>query len=263
METQKTRWAVVTGASGGMGADFARELAGLGYALILTARRRKELEAVAGEIRAMRQDARIEIIPGDIGQAETRRLILAKTRDLAVEVLVNNAGFGAYGPFDAIPDGEEEAMLSLDIVALVQLTKAFASRMKAGGRGYILETASIGAFQPCPLYASYGAAKSFVLNYGLAVREELRGSGVSLTVLCPGVTRTGFFDAAKQAKLSRFQKSSMQESVTVVRGALKSLFGRKPIHVPGLMNRMNAFMTRFVSRPLAASVARGLMGTGG
>jgi len=256
----KDRWAIVTGASGGMGADFARQLALRGYGLVLAARRRENMEALAAEIRKASPDARIDIIACDLGQKKAREGILDETKGLNAEVLVNNAGFGAYGPFDTIPDGDEEALISVDISALAHLTKAFASRMRKSGKGYILETASIGAFQPCPLYSIYGAAKSFVLNYGLAVREELRGSGVSVTVLCPGVTRTGFFDAAKQGKLSKYQESGMQDSPSVVRGALGALFKGKALYVPGAMNRVNAFATRFISRPLAARIAKNLMG---
>jgi hypothetical protein len=255
-------WALVTGASGGMGADLARELAGRGYGVVLAARRVAEMEALAEEIRGKAPDARLKIVPCDLGRPESIEGLLSATAGLDVELLANNAGFGAYGPFDAISDDKEGLMLAVDIAALVRLTKAFAARMKARGRGFILQTASIAAFQPCPLYGSYGAAKSFVLNYGLAVREELRGSGVSLTVLCPGVTRTGFFDAASQASLSRYQRSSMQESMAVVRGALKALFRGKAVYVPGFANRMNAFATRFVPRTLAARIARGLMESG-
>jgi uncharacterized protein len=255
----KLRWALITGASGGMGADFARQLAGRGYGLVLTARRRKEMQDLAQEIRASCADARIEIIPGDLSQKAFREELIRATKDLDVEILVNNAGFGTYGAFDQIPDDNEEAMLGLLVIALAHLTKAFAARMKSRGRGYILETASIGAFQPCPLYASYSAAKAFVLSYGLAVRQELEGSGVNLTVLCPGATRTGFFEAAKQGKLTSFQKSGMQDSPSVVRGAINALFRGRALYVPGLMNRVNAFSTRLISRPFAARVAQGFM----
>jgi short-subunit dehydrogenase len=259
MDEAPKKWTLITGASSGMGADFARQLAAKGYSLALTARRREAMEALAKEIRSARPDTGIEIIDGDLASKDCVARILEATKPLDIEILVNNAGFGAYGPFESIPEEAEETMIAVDVLALMRLTKAFALRMKARGRGFILETASIGAFQPCPLYGSYGAAKAFVLNYGLAVRQELKGSGVGLTVLCPGVTRTGFFDAAKQKNLSKFQESSMADSATVVRGAVKALFGGKAIYVPGAMNALNAFATRFVSRPLAAAVAQGLM----
>jgi short-subunit dehydrogenase len=242
-----------------MGADFARQLAAKGYGLVLTARRKKAMEDLALEISASSPHARIRIIDGDLGRKDFREALIKATQGMDIEVLVNNAGFGAYGAFDQLKDEDEETMIGLDIVALVQLTKAYAPLMRSRGRGYILETASIGAFQPCPLYGSYGAAKAFVLSYGIAVRQELKGTGVRLCVLCPGVTRTGFFSAANQARLSKFQESSMQESPAVVRGALRALFKGRATHVPGFANRMNAFATRFVSRPFSAMVAQGLM----
>jgi uncharacterized protein len=259
MEKTKAGWALVTGASSGMGADFARRLAERGYDIVVTARRRKELEDLRAEILAARPEAEVLVIDCDLGTREGRDKVLQATAGLEAEVLINNAGFGAFGAFDAVPPETDEAMIALNVSAHTALTRAFASRMKARGRGFILETASIGAFQPCPMYGVYGATKAYVLSYGLAVRKELEGTGVSLTVLCPGVTKTGFFDAAKQASLTRFQRSSMQESDFVVRGALRALFAGKAIFVPGAMNRLNAFAVRFVSRSFAAGMAGNLV----
>jgi short-subunit dehydrogenase len=259
MNKVKGQWALITGASGGMGADFARQLGAKGFHLVLTARRQKEMEELGREIQSSCPEVQIKILSGDLGNKAFRTELMQATKDIDIHVLVNNAGFGAYGAFDAIPDSNEETMIGLDVIALVQLTKAFAARMKKLGKGYILETASIGAFQPCPLYGSYAAAKAFVLSYGLAVRQELKNTGVRLTVLCPGVTRTGFFTAAKQDSLSKFQKSSMADSATVVSGALKALFKGKAVFVPGFSNRINAFATRFVSRTFAAKIAQSMM----
>jgi short-subunit dehydrogenase len=255
----KGSWALVTGASGGMGADFARQLAVLGFNLVITARRQDALEALKAEIQAANGGVSVQVAAGDLADGAFRASLASQTAALDLSVLINNAGFGAYGPFDSLDWAKEEQMLDLDIKALVHLTKLYAPRLKTRGRGFILQTASIGAFQPCPLYASYGAAKSFVLNYGLAVRRELRGSGVSVMVLSPGVTETGFFDAAGNNRLSGFQKSSMMPSAAVVRSALKSLLKGRATHVPGLLNRVNAFCTRFVGRGFAAGLALKLM----
>jgi uncharacterized protein len=260
MGTTARTWALVTGASGGMGADFARQLAARGYDLFVTARRERELGELKEEIRSARPGTEVRVLAGDLGEKATRTALLEATGALPVEVLVNNAGFGSFGAFDSISEERDEGMIALNVSALNALTRAFAARMRAAGRGRILLTSSIGAFQPCPLYAVYGATKAYVLSYGLAARSELAGSGVSLTVLCPGVTRTGFFDAASQEKLSRFQSSSIQESATVVRGALAALFRGKAVYVPGMMNRLNAFATRFVSRTFAAKIAGSLLG---
>lgn len=252
-------WAIVTGASGGMGADFARLLGERGYNLVITARRADELEKVKDSIIARHGDLEVKVLSGDLSDRAFRERLLADCMALDVEVLVNNAGFGAYGTFDATDEAKERAMLALDIDALVHLTRALSLRMRERGRGFILETASIAAFQPCPLFATYAAAKAFVLSYGVAARTELAGSGVGVTVLCPGVTETAFFDVADQQKLSGFQRATMMKSEVVVRGALRALFAGKAVYVPGFVNRANAFFTRFASRPFAARLAGKMM----
>jgi uncharacterized protein len=248
-------WAVVTGASSGMGADFARELSLKGYNLILTARREKELLSLRDEIKTNRAECEIIVLPGDLTSKDFREKLLETTGRLPVTVLINNAGVGAYGKFDAISEATEEDMLDLDIKALVHLTRAISVQMKKLKTGYILQLASIAAFQPTPFFASYGAAKAFVMHYGLAVRKELSGSGVSVTVLCPGVTATAFFDTANQKELTTFQKITMMQSEKVVNGALRALFSGKPIFVPGVINRFNSVLTRFISRTAASSLA--------
>lgn len=258
-EAKKGTWALVTGASSGMGADFARLLAGRGYNLVITARRGAELDRLKAEIAASTPAIEILIVEGNLADQGFRARLLEATATLDVETLVNNAGVGLYGTFDGTDPAREESMLDLDIHALVHLTRAFSARMRARGEGYILETASIAAFQPCPLYASYGAAKSFVLEYGIASRIELSGTGVSVTVLCPGVTETAFFNAADQKKLSAFQRMSMMKSGRVSRLALKALFARRAICIPGFLNRSNAFMTRFFPITVAARIAGSLM----
>jgi len=168
-------WALITGASSGIGAEMARDLAARGVNLVLTARRREALDGLAAQLRRTGVDARVE--PADLakpGEPERLFQVLA-SRGIRVSILVNNAGFGAYGPFDSIDTATEEAMLDLDIKALVRLTRLFVGPMRAAGFGRILLTASTGAYQPTPLYAAYSAAKAFVLSYGHAIRRELRG----------------------------------------------------------------------------------------
>lgn len=260
MDKQRERpWAVVTGASSGMGADFARQLAGRGYNLVLAARRAPELEALAAQILKDSPGVQTRVVAADLSCVPGRSTLLSACQGIKPELLINNAGFGAFGPFDAITEETEESMIRLNVSSLVALTRAFSQGMREAGRGRILFTSSIAAFQPCPYYASYAATKSFVLSYALAIRRELRGSGVSVTVLCPGVTKTAFFDVAQQYQLSAFQRRSMQESPRVVRGALKALMSGRPIYVPGFFNALNAFATRFVSRPLAAGIAQSML----
>lgn len=260
MNKHKTgAWALVTGASSGMGADFARLLAGRGYNLVVTARRGAELDNLKAEITAKMTGIEVRTVEGNLAEKAFRVSLLEATSKFDIEVLINNAGVGLYGTFDGTDPGREEAMMDLNMDALVHLTRAFSARMRARGEGYILETASTAAFQPCPVYASYGATKAFVLEYGIAARVELSESGVSVTILCPGVTATSFFKAADQNKLSAFQRMSMMKSDRVVRLALKALFARRAICMPGFINRANAFMTRFFPRTVSARIAEVLM----
>jgi short-subunit dehydrogenase len=259
MSAELPSWAIVTGASAGMGADFARALAAAGYGLLITARREAELAALRAAILAERPGARIDFIAGDLTDKATREKLIAFAETEPVTVLVNNAGFGPFGAFDAMTDETEETLIGLNVGAVAHLTRRIARAMKARGTGYILETSSIAAFQPSPLYAAYGATKAFVLSYGLAARRELKGTGVSVTVLCPGVTATEFFAVAKQDKLSAFQRLTMRPSAAVVSGALRALFRRKAVYVPGLLNRINGFAVRFLPRTWAAAAAETML----
>lgn len=254
------RTALITGASGGLGADFARQLAQLGCHLILTARREEALAALAGELREKSPQVRVQILPMDLSRPgaveDLDRQIEAL--GLSVDILINNAGFGSFGPFHEIPWEKESSMLQLDVVALVQATKIFGTRMKARGWGKILQLGSIGAFQPTPLYASYSAAKAFVLSYGLAVNQELKGTGVTCTVLNPGVTSTDFLTASGQ-KMTAYQRLVMMTSPQVATVGLKALAAGRKTVVPGLANKASAVLTRFIGRGAAAALAESLM----
>ena len=234
-------FALVTGASSGFGTDFARGLAARGYDLILVARREDRLRALATEIEREFM-CRVEVIVADLAIDAERQRVCETARSLGkpVEVLINNAGLGLYGRFDAIPWEKERQMLDVDISAVVHLTKWFTRAMAARGRGYVLNIASTGAYQPTPLYASYCAAKAFVLSFSQAVNFELRKSGVSITVASPGISATEFLTVSKQQPTS-FQKLTMMSSADVVRKSLKALFERRSTIVPGAVNR---FMTQ-------------------
>jgi len=251
-------WALITGASSGIGAEIARDLASRGANLVLTARRREALDALASELRRTGADVRVE--PADLAKSgEPERLFqILASRGIRVSILVNNAGFGAYGPFDSIDAATEEAMLDLDIKALVRLTRLFVGPMRAAGFGRILLTASTGAYQPTPLYATYSAAKAFVLSYGHAIRRELHGSGVTVTVLSPGVTRTEFHRVAGH-ETNPFKAATMMEVAPVARAATRALLGGKAEVVTGLLNRILVFSVRLVPRPVQAAMAARLM----
>ena len=178
-----------------------------------------------------------------------------------MDVLVNNAGFGVYGPFLEIPWERERQMIELDVVALVHMTKVFAAGMAARGTGWILQVASIGAFQPTPSYASYSAAKSFVLSFGEAIAHELRPKGVRVCTVCPGVTATEFLAVAGQ-KTTLYQRMMMMQSPAVVRSAVKALLRGRTSVTPGIGNAVSAFSMRFTPRRLQAAIASAAMNVG-
>jgi short-subunit dehydrogenase len=256
------RTALVTGASSGLGVDFAHDLARRGANLILVARREERLREVAGELK-QRHGADATVISMDLGVEDAGQALYDAVQDrgLAVDVLVNNAGFGAHGSFLDIEWEREKAMLTLDILTPVHLCKLFAPDMRARGRGWILNVASIGAYQPSPTYASYSAAKSYVLYFTEALNYELKDTGVSATALSPGITRTEFLEVAGQEP-STYQKLTMMESEEVTRIGLAAMLKGTPSVVPGWANKLTAFTAqRLLPRRLAAWTAHLTMTT--
>ena len=253
------RRALVTGASSGLGVDFARQLAAMGCALVLVARRAPELEALATDLRAAHGIA-VRVIPLDLlsEDADDRLEAQLAAEGLAIDILVNNAGFGVYGPHLELPWAREQAMMRLDMERLVSLTKRFAVGMVARGWGRILNVASIGAYQPTPTYAVYAAAKAFVLNYSEAFAAELAGTGVTVTTLSPGVTATEFLQVSGQ-KPTLYQRLVMMDSPTVTRLGLKAMLAGRRSLVPGLLNTLTAWGTRLMPRRVQTWVAYQVM----
>lgn len=253
--------ALVTGASSGLGADFARQLAAAGCRrVILVARRRERLEAVAESVGSEFPDCSVSPLEKDIGDVAGADALYTEIADAGweVDILVNNAGFGLHGGFLELPWERELAMLRLDVLVPVRLTRLFADAMRRRGRGWILQIASLAAYQPMPTYASYGAAKRFILDYGEAVARELAGTGVTCTVLSPGVTRTEFLEVAGQNP-SLYQRLVMMESGRVVRVGLKALARGPRSVVPGASNKLMAASNRLMPRRLSTFVAENLM----
>jgi short-subunit dehydrogenase len=253
------RWALITGASSGLGADFARELAGRGANLILVARREENLRALQAEI-ASRHTVQIEVVVMDLATPEAPQQLYDRLEAAGrrVDVLVNNAGLGLYGEFLDIPWERERSMLELDIITLTHMTKLFARDMVAQRFGYILQIASIGAYQPSPLYASYAAAKAYVLSFGEALSYELRQTGVKVTVLSPGVTATEFLQVSGQSA-SLYQRVTMMKSPEVVRIGVDAMLKGRPSIVSGRFNALMAWSTRLLPRRLQAALAHRFM----
>jgi len=182
------RWAVVTGASSGLGRGLAAGLADRGMSLVLTGRNEARLDETAHQIRRAAPSVKIETVIADLSSRSGLSALLDRVGDRPIEVLVNNAGFGSYGPFaEADPDRETDE-LAVDVGAVVALARAFLPGMLARGSGGILNVASTIAFQPAPYQAVYGANKAFVLSFSQALWAEARAAGVAVTALCPGPT---------------------------------------------------------------------------
>ena len=252
------RHALVTGASSGLGADFARELARRGVHLTLVARREDRLRSLQRELAP--GGAEVEVVALDLtaAGAPDRLLDAVGVRRRPVDVLVNNAGFGLYGPFSELDWERERAMLELDMIVPVHLTKLFLPGMLERRRGWILNVASIGAYQPSPLYASYSAAKSFVLNFTEAISYELRGSGVTATALSPGIVATEFLQVSGQ-QATRYQRRAMMDSPTVARIGVDAMLKGRPSLVPGRLNAASVWSNRLLPRRVSAALAHRLM----
>jgi short-subunit dehydrogenase len=242
--------AVITGASSGLGAIFADQLAERGHSLVLAGRDENRLKAVAHRIN---QNA--EVVVGDLGTDEGIDDLIAHLADRDVEVLVNNAGFGTYGPFAEVDARREHELVAVNVDALVRLTHAVLPGMLARGRGGILNVASTIAFQPGPYQATYGASKAFVLSLSQALWAETRGTGVTVTALCPGPTRTGFVDALGEDVSHTAIYRRLAAPEPVVAAGLKALDRGKAVVVSGWRNRFMSTFARLGPGWLSARVA--------
>lgn len=252
-------WALVTGASRGLGVDFARELAARGANLVLVARRQSELEKVKAELET-KHGVAVDVIAMDLGTPGAPEKLHAKTKAMKREVgvLVNNAGFGLYGDFLDIPWEKESAMLQLDIVTLVHLTKLYTKDMAERRSGYVLQVASIGAYQSTPTYASYSAAKSFVLSFGEALNYELKKRNVKVSVISPGITATDFLKVSGQTA-TPYQRLVMMTSPEVAKIGIRHMLKGTPSVVPGLVNCATAWSNRLIPRRASTAIAYQLM----
>jgi short-subunit dehydrogenase len=243
--------ALVTGASVGIGEQFARILAERGNDLVLVARDRARLEALAKELEAQRGN-QCEVLAADL--TESNQLASVERRAGSVDVLVNNAGFGSFGKFHELDIDAEDRQIRLNVLALVRLTHAAARGMVERGHGGILNVASLAAFQPTPTDATYAATKAFVLSFSQAVHEELKGTGVAVSVLAPGFTKTEF-QARADFDPGAVPGFLWQEAEPVARAGLDGLAKNRAIVVPGTMNRVAAGLSSVAPYALSRRVA--------
>lgn len=247
--------ALVTGASSGIGREIAGVAARRGHDVALVARSVATLAALADDL-AARHGAEAWVVPVDLSLpgGPSRVVEAVDALGLSVDVLVNAAGFGLYGPFLETDLDTEREMIALNVVAVTALTKAFAKRMAERGSGRILEIASTAAFQPGPRMAVYYATKAYVLSLSAALAVELEGTGVTVTCLAPGPTETGFRAAAGAGRSRVFAEAATMDAATVARKGWEAMEKGRTVRVPGPWNRLGATAAGFVPRRLAAKV---------
>lgn len=235
--------ALVTGASSGLGEEFARQLAAKGYDVVIVARRRDRLDKVASEVRAKGADA--EVIEADLSRPEGVTTVVQRLQKGDISLLVNNAGFGTSGEFSKMPIERELEEIDLNVRALTQLSHAALQPMMAKGKGAIINVASTGAYQPVPYMSTYAATKAYVLFFSEGLHEEAKEYGVTVTCLCPGPTRTEFQEVAGVGERLRVGFTTADK---VVAQALSAAKAGSAIATPGVMNKVTASLPRFTPR---------------
>lgn len=246
--------ALITGASSGIGEQFAYAMAREGYALALTARREDRLRAVAANARSLGAPA-VSIFPADLCQRSvpTQLYRAVASSGAGIDLLVNNAGFGTRGRFDHLPLEREMEQINLNIGALVALTHLFAADMVAARRGTIINVASTAGFQPVPYMATYGATKAFVQSFSMALHHELAGTGVHVMALCPGATRTEFQEVARNG--DTVPSFVYLDAQTVVAQALRAVKRSRSMCINGAFNKVATQAQRIAPRWLVAKIA--------
>src|SRR5215469_13410727 len=254
---KKRDTALITGASSGIGYDLAQLMAP-DFDLVVTARNQKKLEQLAQELES-RHHGRVHVIPNDLVRPQAPAEIFAEIfrRGLQVDALVNNAGFGTYGKFDSAKPQDQLDMIQVNVTALTHLTRLALPAMLERKRGRILNVASTAGFQPGPLMAVYYATKAYVISFSEAIANELKGSGVTVTCLCPGATETAFAARADMGT-SRLFKLGAMRSADVARAGYHAMLQGKTMVIPGLKNRMLAQSVRFTPRKVVTAITRSL-----
>jgi short-subunit dehydrogenase len=249
--------ALITGASSGIGRSLAQLYARGGYDVVLVARRESSLEALAEEIRGIGRAA--HVFAADLSQHGSAEALRERIDQAHIEadVLVNNAGVGMQGRFDALPLDRQLAMLQLNVTSLTALTRLYLPQMIARNRGGVLNVASTAAFQPGPLMAVYYASKAFVLSFTEAIAEEVSETALKVSCLCPGPTHTGFVEAAGMQGSRLFTGGAMSAEDVARLGYDGWQAGRRLV-IPGVQNRLGTLLVRFTPRALVPRITKRL-----
>jgi short-subunit dehydrogenase len=251
------KWAVITGASAGLGVEFAKLCAKDGFSLILVARRKERMDELANELTQKHTNIQIKVIAQDLakaGAAQTlHEKVMAITHD--IDVLINNAGFGAVGNFPKPDLARQMEMIDLNVRTLVELTGLFLPRMLTRKMGRILNVGSLAGFQPGPYMSIYYATKAFVNSFTEALHEELGDSGVTCTLLAPGPVHTEFGQVAKTDTSRLFKRQTVVEAKAVAECGYKAMREGKDIAIPGFSAKMVPQILRFTPRALVRKTA--------
>lgn len=257
MENKKT-WALVTGASGGIGLEFARQLAARGYNIICASRNIEKLKAVCADLEK-EYSVRTLPVKSDLSKTGAAEKLFRDAQKAGeIEILINNAGAAVFGLCETLKAEEVEAMLKLNMTSLTLLCGSFARYMRERGKGYIMNVGSMVAYWPEPYLASYAASKSYVLSFSAALRSELMGSGVSVTCVQPGFVRTSFDDNARITS-EDYLKFSSQNALTAGRVAkigLRMMFRKRLSGITGVINNIAAFFNRMLPKRMQAAVIK-------
>ncbi len=260
-QANKARFALITGASSGIGYELAHVFAKNGWNLVLVARRLDRLLALSQQL-SKSFGVSVFVIEKDLTKPQASEELFRETssKNLVIDALVNNAGVATYGMFSRTELKAETDLLEINIGALTKLSKFYLRPMLERKKGWILNVASTAAFQPGPLMAVYYASKAYVLSFSEALANELEGTGVSVTALCPGATKTEFKDAAKMGDSKLFQKQVMSAE-RVAQEGYRGMMRRKTIVIPGVKNTIMASSVRWAPRWLVPRVVRRLQET--
>jgi uncharacterized protein len=252
-----TRWTVVTGASSGIGEELARLFAADGDGLVLVARRKDRLEALAGELTAT-HDVPVKVLALDLAEPDAPRKLFDWTAGEGIDVhtLVNSAGFGLRGPFHELSAERQDEMVRLNVAALTALSRLFLPGMIARRDGGILNISSMAAFQAGPFMAVYYATKAYVLSFSEALHEEAKDFGVKVSALCPGPVATEFVAIASLEGRSRFENPP--DAASIARAGYAGYRANKAFLIPGVFNKLGIFLERLVPRSVPRGAVRKL-----